>query len=476
MAAAVEEPTAEELAELAQLAVALTGSPQRAAELVGVMLAIAGRQTRRRPAERETVRRDLMVQQFVAARPAAAPPPAPAEDLPAEFREVATRLAELRPLARASLVLVRLMDLTLAEVAGILDRTPAKVQRELDAASTTVQADPFVVRAVLEALSWRTPDEDAIRRARVSADRRLARRRRRIRLLAAGVVVVVLAGVAVPTVWALRPLPARMAGDWSYALALAPPAGWQVEAHFLTVDEEVLAISGPDANCEVQALLPAAAADRGDLGTTGERAWVRGRPIRIITLQRGFRIEWPYAGTGIVTMTCDGGGAERSSTLALANQLRFRPGQRMPVPVAFGALPDGLRPAYAGRQEDQTFIGLITGPDLDRAEIIVFAGLFGEEFDIAEWTAREIVQVNGIAAQTYVADELVALCLPAAAADPVCVGSDIDDEDVDVDEAGKEARIEANLRRVRAVLAGMRIAPDLKDQSTWFDAREALPR
>ena len=212
MAAAVEEPTAEELAELAQLAVALTGSPQRAAELVGVMLAIAGRQTRRRPAERETVRRDLMVQQFVAARPAAAPPPAPAEDLPAEFREVATRLAELRPLARASLVLVRLMDLTLAEVAGILDRTPAKVQRELDAASTTVQADPFVVRAVLEALSWRTPDEDAIRRARVSADRRLARRRRRIRLLAAGVVVVVLAGVAVPTVWALRPLPARMAG------------------------------------------------------------------------------------------------------------------------------------------------------------------------------------------------------------------------------------------------------------------------
>jgi hypothetical protein len=144
----------------------------------------------------------------------------------------------------------------------------------------------------------------------------------------------------------------------------------------------------------------------------------------------------------------------------------------MPVPVAFGVLPDGLRPAYAGRQKDQTFVGLITGPDLESAEIIVFAGLFGEDFDIAEWTAREIVHINGVPAQTYVDDELVALCLPAAAPDPLCVGSDIDDEDDD--DAGKEARIAANLRRVRAVMEGMRIAPDLKDPSTWFDAREAL--
>ena len=117
--------------------------------------------------------------------------------------------------------------------------------------------------------------------------------------------------------------------------------------------------------------------------------------------------------------------------LDLANQLRFRPGQRMPVPVAFGALPDGLRPAYAGRQEDQTFIGLITGAELDSAEIFVFAGLFDEEFAGADWTAREIVEVNGTAAQVYVDDVLVALCLPASAPDQVCVGSDINDEVVD---------------------------------------------
>jgi DNA-directed RNA polymerase specialized sigma24 family protein len=472
MAAAVDEPTAEELTELAQLAVALTGDPQRAAELVGVTLAMARRRPRRRSADRETAHRDLMVQQFVSPRPAAAGP-LPAEGLPAEFREVASRLAELPPLARAILVLVRLKGLTLAEVAGILDRTPAKVQRELEAAGTTVQADPYVVRAVLETLSWRAPDENAIRRAQVSAERRLVRRRHRIRLLVAGVVVLVLAGVGVPTVWALRPLPARAAGDWSYGLAFLPSANWQVEAHFLTVDEEVLAISGPDTNCEIQALQPAAAATRGDLGTTGERAWVRGRPVRIIAFRQGFRIIWPYAGSGVVTMTCDGSGADRSSVLALANRLQFRPGQRMPVPVAFGVLPDGLRPAYAGRQEEQTFVGLITGPDLESAEIIVFAGLFGEDFDIAEWTAREVVQVNGVPAQIYVDDELVALCLPAAAPDPLCVGSDIDDEDDD--EAGKEARIAANLRRVRAVTEGMRIAPDLEDPSTWFDAREALP-
>ncbi len=84
--------------------------------------------------------------------------------------------------------------------------------------------------------------------------------------------------------------------------------------------------------------------------------------------------------------------------------------------------------------------------------------------------------MNGTAAQVYVNDVLVALCLPASAPDQVCVGSDINDEVVEPNDIDKRARVETNHRRVRAVAEGMTIAPDLNDRSTWFDAREAFPR
>ena len=477
MAGAVEEPTAEELDELAQLAAALTGDPDQAAELIGATLARSGRRTRRRPGDSETARRNLMVQRFVAARPAGGPPPS-SEGLPAEFRAVAIRLFELRPLARAILVLVRLKGLTLSEVAGLLDRSPSAVQKELEAAATGLQAESHVVHATLESLSWRTPEEDAIRRARVQAERRQTRQGRRIRLVVAALVVLILASVAVPTLRAMRPLPARTAGEWSYGLVLTPPDSWTVAAHFLTVDEEVLELNGLDTHCTVQALLPSASPEnRADRPPTSERVWIRGRPVRFNALGQEFRAQWPYAGTGTVTITCEGSGADRASTLDLANRLQFRPGQRLPVPVALGPLPDGLRAAYAGTQQNQTFVGLITGAGLESAEIFVFAGLFDqEEFSGAAWTAREVVEVNGAAAQVYVADALVALCLPVSAPDQVCVGSDINDQVVEPNDIEKRARLEINHRRVRAVAEGMKIAPDLNDRSTWFDAREAFPR
>ncbi len=284
MAGAAEEPTAEELDELAQLAAALTGDPDQGAELIGATLARSGRRTRRRPGDSETARRNLMVQRFVAARPAGGPPPS-SEGLPAEFRAVAIRLSELRPLARAILVLVRLKGLTLSEVAGLLDRNPSAVQKELEAAATALQAESHVVHATLESLSWRTPEENAIRRARVQAERRQARQGRRIRLVVAAVVVLILASVAVPTLRALRPLPARTAGEWSFGLVLTPPASWTVAAHFLTVDEEVLELDGMDTHCAVQALLPSASAEnRADRPPASERVWIRGRPVRFSAL------------------------------------------------------------------------------------------------------------------------------------------------------------------------------------------------
>ena len=113
--------------------------------------------------------------------------------------------------------------------------------------------------------------------------------------------------------------------------------------------------------------------------------------------------------------------------------------------MALGPLPDGLRAAYAGTQQNQTFVGLITGAGLESAEIFVFAGLFDqEEFSGGDWTAREVVEVNGAAAQVYVDDALVALCLPASAPDQVCVGSDINDQVVEPNDIDKRARLETN--------------------------------
>ena len=203
----------------------------------------------------------------------------------------------------------------------------------------------------------------------------------------------------------MRPLPARTAGEWSFGLVLTPPASWTVAAHFLTVDEEVLELNGMDTHCAVQALLPSASAEnRADRPPASERVWIRGRPVRFSALGQDSGSSGRYAGTGSVTITCEGSGADRASS----------------------------------------------------AEIFVFAGLFDkEEFSGADWTAREVVEVNGTAAQVYVNDVLVALCLPASAPDQVCVGSDINDEVVEPNDIDKRARVETNHRRVRAVAEGM---------------------
>ena len=185
---------------------------------------------------------------------------------------MAARLPAISHLARAALVLVRLQGLTLAEVGGILDRSPAVVKRQLDAAAAQLGADPYTVQAVLEALSWQTLDEDAVRTARRRAERLGARRRGRLRLVAVTLALVVIGGGVVFAVQAFRPLPARSANDWSYALSVVPPDGWQVTSHALTAHQESLELTHQDGRCEFLASLPSRIRSGSDRGAAVEPA------------------------------------------------------------------------------------------------------------------------------------------------------------------------------------------------------------
>jgi hypothetical protein len=294
--------------------------------------------------------------------------------------------------------------------------------------------------------------------------------------VAAALVLVIVGGATLPALRAFRPLPARSAGDWSYALSVVPPDGWQIASHALTAHQESIEIAGEPGRCEVLASLPAAAArDRIEVPRSSQRVWIQGRPVRYAEDDGVSRIFWPYADGGEVSLTCDGMPDARAFTLELAERLEFRPGQGLRVPVVFGTVPDGLHPAYAASDQDQLIIGMITGEDLENPGTYLIVGLFSGVFEDATLTRTRPATVNGAPAELRTSDGMALLCLPPDSSRPICVGSGVETDEEPPD-AEARAALGASIRRVQAVADQLRIAPDLEDRSTWIDARDALQR
>ncbi len=118
-------PNEDELAELLALAMALTGRPGAAAELVGGALAsAAGRST---DPEAQTALRNRMVRDYVETRGDSNPTDTGTNadpDLPDELAQVVARLYQLPRRQRACAVLTLRERLTHREIAGLLDRPP----------------------------------------------------------------------------------------------------------------------------------------------------------------------------------------------------------------------------------------------------------------------------------------------------------------------------------------------------------------
>ncbi|HLL62530.1 MAG TPA: sigma factor-like helix-turn-helix DNA-binding protein [Propionibacteriaceae bacterium] len=432
-----DEVDPDDLEGLAALAAALTGDRADAARVVGETLAAAG--SRRRAPDRSALR-GLLVESYLRRRESSVVPPG--EDLPDELRQVAERLSGLSPIERAAVVLARLTELPLAEVAATLDTSATTVRRRLAGAEERLAASPLTIRATLETLSWRTPDAAAVASARFRGQRTAQRRRGRIRILALALGVVLLVALVVPTVRMLQPLPVRRAGSWVLALELEPPPGWTTELHAVTPNQELLQLTGRSESCRAVASLPSTPEEeRVDQPARAERAWVRGRPVRYF--DGGVR--WPYGEGGDVTLTCTN--QDRAGMLAMAEQIDFSAGRPFTLPFALSRLPTGLRLVGAGYQDQRPVIALARR----RMDTFVLVTVTKPE------PAGQPVILDGVNYRLTTDAFSRRLCRTVQSV-WICV--EARDNDVTVP---------------RQVARSLRFAPDLRDRSTWFDAREALP-
>jgi hypothetical protein len=433
-----EEVDPDDLEELTALAAALTGDRADAARLVGETFAAPDAVRRRNP-DRAGLR-GLLVESYLRRRQSSAVPPG--DDLPDELGEVAERLGLLSPFERAAVVLSRLKGLPLAEVAAILDTSSAAVRRRLAQAEDRLGGTPLAVRATLNTLSWRTPDAAAMASARFRAQRGAARRRGRIRLLAVALGIVLLVALVVPPVQMLQPLPVRSAGRWVLGIELDPPPGWTVELHVVTPDQEFVQLMGEAAVCRAVASLPSAAEEEGaDRRASTERAWVGGRLVQYS--DGGLR--WPYGKGGEVTLTCTD--EDRARLLTVAERIRFSAGRSFALPFALDRLPAGLQLVGAGYEDGMPVLAL----SRRRSDGFVLVTVTESE------PIGRRVTLQGVGYRLQVAAFSRRLCRPVVSMS-VCIEARTDD-----------------IALQKAVFHNLRLAPDLQDRATWFDAREALP-
>jgi Sigma-70, region 4 len=436
-----DEVDPDDLDELTALAAALAGERSGAARLVGETLAAADR-LRRVPDS--SGRRGLLGDRYLRQR---APfPVPPGDDLPGELGEVAARLTSLSPFDRAALVLSSRQGLPLTEVAGLLDTSSATVRRRLAEVESRLAADPLTVRATLETLSWRTPDPADVATARIRAKRTARRRRGRLGALALALGIALLATLVVPLVRMQQPLPVRAAGDWALGLELDPPPGWRVGLHAVTADQEFLQLTGESGNCRIVASLsPTRSEALSASASEGERAWVQGRPVRYNDSYGGGGVRWPYGKHGDVTLLCTD--QDRKAVLTIAQRVRFSAGRRLDLPFALNRLPTGFRVAGAGYQGGTPIIALTR----QRSDAFVLVTIAGPDPD------GRPVTFDGVDYRLAVEQSSLRLCRPVQTVS-VCV----------------EGR--NNVAVPKEIVRYLRLAPDLTDRSTWFDARDALPQ
>ena len=314
---------ADELADLLRWCAAL--SPD-SANLAGAVVLAAGQRWSRlvdSPADL----RDLGVRIFLHTAEAAEPTARPGmERIPEELRRIVAAYDKLPKLQRAVVMLSCLEGVTHAEIAGILDRSAARVNIELDRALATLNADPFSVRAALDIATWQVPVPADVSRA----FRRHARSRGRRRLqigfvgVAAGTLLCVL--VAISVVYQPRVEP-RQSGTWTFSHIVRPIPGWSVRSRTVQRDWEITILRADPAiggRCSVS------------VGTAGA-SWVRQLPrqptrVRVSTRSAlyaegvwpnggGAMLWWEYAETAWVIIECDSVAAPQKVLPQLASHV-----------------------------------------------------------------------------------------------------------------------------------------------------------
>jgi hypothetical protein len=257
----------------------------------------------------------------------------------------------------------------------------------------------------------------------------------------------------------------RSYGEWTFTAGLAP-GPYTLQGRELTAGKEVLNVATttkPDATCAVTLTTAA----RRVVVPDGRKASLGGRPARFVdaTALADAGLWWSVGPTTSALATCDEA-ADDAALLGLAGQVRFA---RSPLRVPFDlrSLPGNDEvEAYLDYQGSSGVVVTPRGED-EQSPDAVFVGLVSA-FSAGAVSGRR-VDVNGSAGRMTDDEAETALCWPSGA-HTACAAMVVPQESVSRPRRG--SRTTRLVRTARAV----RLAPDLDEPSSWFDAQDALPR
>lgn len=388
------------------------------------------------------------------------------EHLPEELRTVVAAYDKLPKLQRAVLMLSYLEGITNAEIGGIVDRTAARVQLELDRGLAAIGGDPYSVRAALDITSWHLPTPADVTRAFQRHAKARARRRRRIGLVgvAVGTVVAVLLSVSAVH---RTPVEPRQPGVWAFSHMVRPLQGWSVQGRTLERHWETTTLNAdpPESGrCSVA------------VGTSGA-SWVRRLPrhptkVRVGTRaafyadrvwrsRGGAMLWWEYADAALVIIECGNLTAPRVLLPKLAGRVVL---SAEPV-----LLPYRVRSAPSRYQVSSVTKGLVSNSTVayltrnDYPE-----GLL--QISIRYPASLPMYSVNYSSLMSRYANGRHAASCRAFGDSHICVNADLPTRDAF--NVAQQPEVLAVLDRIAS---NLELAPSATDLDSWFDAREALP-
>jgi hypothetical protein len=454
---------ADELADLLRWCAALSTDP---ADLAGAVLVAAGQRWSAlvdSPADL----RELTVKTFLETTQIQDPAVRDGmERVPEELRAVVIAYDQLPKIQRAVLMLSYLEGVTNAEIAGIVDRSVARVRQELDRGLAIIGGNPYAVRAALDIASWHPPAPAEVSRAFQRRTRVRARRRRRVGLV--GVVVGTLAAVLVTVSAVHRPyVEPRQPGTWTFSHTVRSIPGWSIRSRTVEREWETTNLrSEPPGNgrCSVA------------VGASGA-TWVRRLPphptkVRVGTRSAfyaeriwpnggGAMLWWEYSDAALVIIECGDVIAPRDvlprlgSRVALAAEPILLPYRVRSVPQHYA-----VASVVKGLVSNST-VTRLSRNDYPEGQLHI---------SIRYPAGLPMYGVNYASSVSRYANGRHAAVCRSFGSSHICVRGEL----------STPGRI--NIAEQRGALAvidriasNLEIAPSATDLTTWFDARDALP-
>ena len=453
----------DELADLLRWCTALSTDP---VDLAGAVMLAAGRDW---PTlvESPPDLRELTVRTFLRTTPTSDPDPRSGlQRIPEELQATIIAYDKLPKLQRAAIMLSCLEGVTYAEIAGILDRSTARIGIELDQALAAINTDSYAVRAALDIASWQVPDFAAVSRALRRHGKSRSRRRRRIGLVgvASGTMLAVLMAVGAVHRPYVEP---RQSGVWTFTHTVRPMPGWSVQSRTVERDWETTMLRAEqpsDGRCSVAVGAPGA-------------TWVRQLPRKPTQIRVGTRstnyaeriwpngggamLWWEYADTAWVIIECGRVSNPRKTLPQLARRVALT-AEPVMLPYRIRSLPRHYEVTSITRGlVSNSTVAFLTRSDYPEGIV---------QISIRYPAGLPMSAINNSASVLrYANGRHAAVCQPFGDSH-VCVRGDLSTPgSIDI------AEQRGALAVIDQIAAGLELATSPVDFTSWFDARDALP-